>query len=90
MYYVMDGTERCGLYECCRCHERFLHERIAPRLTCPGCGIQTFDMEIGPDEEMPEADETAVLLEVIEGADNVERYDALLSLAVTGGNFEWI
>ena len=47
-------------------------------------------MEIGPDEEMPVAKETAKLLEVVEGAENVERMDALLSLAVTGGDYEWI
>ena len=43
-----------------------------------------------PDEEMPVAKETAKLLEVVEGAENVERMDALLSLAVTGGDYEWI
>ena len=91
MYYVQDGTTRCGLYECVRCHERFLDERIGPRLACPACGEQVVDMEIGPDDEMPaEAEETAVLQEIIEGAENVEKYDTLLSLAVTGGNYDWI
>ena len=47
-------------------------------------------MEIGPDEEMPVAKETAKLLEMVEGTENVERMDALLSLAVTGGGYEWI
>ena len=47
-------------------------------------------MEIGPDEEMPVAKDTAKLLEVVEGAENVERMDALLSLAVTGGDYDWI
>ena len=89
MYYVNDGTKRCGFYECERCGYRFLDERIGPKLMCPDCG-KAVDMEIGPDEEMPEEDESAVLVEVIEGEENVERYDALLSLAVTGGNFDWI
>ena len=79
MYYVPDGTEMCGFYECEEC----------PKLVCPYCGEQP-DMEIGPDEEMPVAKETAKLLEVVEGAENVERMDALLSLAVTGGDYEWI
>ena len=34
--------------------------------------------------------ETAKLLEMVEGTENVERMDALLSLAVTGGDYEWI
>ncbi len=90
MYYVQDGTERCGLYECSRCHERFLDERIGPALMCPACGEAVADMEIGPDDEMPQNEETAVLQEVIEGAENVEKYDTLLSLAVTGGSYDWL
>ena len=69
MYYVLDGTQRCGLYECSRCHDRFLDARIVPKMICPGCGEPSF---------------------VIEGEENVARYDALLSLAVTGGNYDWI
>lgn len=68
---------------------RFLSLKIGPKLVCPYCGEEP-DMEIGPDEEMPVAKETAKLLEVVEGAENVERMDALLSLAVTGGDYEWI
>ena len=54
------------------------------------CADFMNDMEIGPDEEMPVAKETAKLLEMVEGTENVERMDALLSLAVTGGDYEWI
>ena len=39
MYYVLDGTERCGLYECSRCHDRFLDARIVPKMICPGCAL---------------------------------------------------
>ena len=46
-------------------------------------------MEIGPDEEMPKAREAAKLLQVVEGED-VEKFDTLLSLAVTGGDYEWL
>jgi hypothetical protein len=46
-------------------------------------------MEIGPDDEMPEAKESAKLLQMIQGED-VEKYDALLSLAITGGDYGWI
>ena len=52
MFYVPDGTERCGYYECEDCGSRFLDRRIAPTLVCPYCGKEV-DMEIGPDEEMP-------------------------------------
>ena len=84
MYYVPDGTEVCGFYECEECGNRFLSLKIGPKLVCPYCGEEP-DMEIGPDEEMPVAKETAKLLEMVEGTENVERMDALLSLAVTGG-----
>ena len=88
MHYVPDGTSRCGFYECEECGNRFLDLRIGPKIVCPYCGEEP-DMEIGPDDEMPEVKETAVLLKVIEGED-VEKYDTLLSLAVTGGDYGWI
>ena len=62
--------------------------KIGPSMVCPYCGEEP-NMEIGPDEEMPRIMETARLLQVIEGED-VEKYDALLSLAVTGGDENWI
>lgn len=88
MYYVPDGTTRCGFYECEECGTRFLDLRIGPSLVCPYCGEEP-DMEIGPDEEMPQVQETAKLLAVLEG-EEVEQYDTLLSLAITGGNYKWI
>ena len=87
MYYVPDGTQRCGYYECEECGQRFLDIRIAPRIPCPYCG-QEVDMEIGPNDEMLEVKETARLREIIQGED-VEKYDALLSLAITGGDYSW-
>lgn len=89
MFYVPDGTKMCGFYECKSCSERFLDIQIGPRLVCPYCG-EMPSMEIGPDEEMPEIKEDAVLLEVIEGEENVERMDGLLSLAITGGDYDWL
>ncbi len=47
-------------------------------------------MEIGPDEEMPKVVETAKLLQVVSGEEEVEKMDTLLSLAITGGDYEWI
>ena len=88
MYYVPDGTAIAGFYECKNCHERFLDVRVALKLPCPYCGDKP-DMELGPDDEMPEIIEDAVLLETVEGED-VEKYDTLLSLAITGGDYSWI
>ena len=89
MYYVPDGTVMCGFYECKDCGERFLDRRIVPMMVCPMCGEEP-DMEIGPDDEMPEAKEAAVLLQVVEGEEEVEKMDTLLSLAITGGDYNWI
>ncbi len=90
MYYVEDGTKACGFYECRKCGQRFLDVRHVKTMPCPYCSSETMDMEIGPDDEIPEVREDAELLEWIEGEENVERYDTLLSLAVTGGNYGWI
>ena len=89
MYYVEDGCERCVYYECQKCHTRFLSQYIAPVCKCPDCDREV-DMEIGPDEEMAEETTSAKLIEVIEGKENVEKYDKLLSLAITGGDFDWL
>lgn len=88
MYYVPDGTQIAGFYECSSCGNRFLSVQVAPTLVCPYCG-ETPDMEIGPDDVMPAVVEDAKLLEMVEGED-VEKYDTLLSLAITGGDYEWL
>lgn len=89
MFYVPDGTKLCGYYECKECDARFLSLQIAPKIVCPECGVVP-DMEIGPDDDIPDMSETAVLIKVIEGEEEVEKMDALLCLAVTGGDYEWI
>ncbi len=88
MYFVPDNTEKAGYYECDSCRERFLDIRIAPRIICPYCG-EVADMEIGPDDDLPELNEDARLIQMVEGED-VEKYDTLLSLAITGGDYSWI
>ena len=47
-------------------------------------------MEIGPDDVMPDTTETAKLLQVVEGEEEVGKMDMLLSLAITGGDYEWL
>ena len=64
MYYVPDGTEMCGYYECKDCGSRFLDVKIGPQIVCPYCGEEP-DMEIGPDEEMPKVTESAKLIQVV-------------------------
>ena len=54
MYYVPDGTELCGYYECEECGNRFLSLATDPKIVCPMCGEEP-DMELGPDDEMPVA-----------------------------------
>ena len=63
--------------------------KIVPTLVCPYCGEEA-DMEIGPDEEMPKVVESAKLIQMVRGVEEVEKMDKLLSLAVTGGDFNWI
>lgn len=88
MYYVPDDTTKCGLYECKTCGARFLALEIEEKTFCPDCDTD-MDYEFGPDDDMEAAGETAQLVQVLEGED-VEMYDKLLSLAVTGGDYEWL
>lgn len=89
MFFVPDNTDRCGLYNCRECGARFLDLSTEPEMVCPYCG-EPYDMEEYFDEDEPEPKATAVLAEVIEGAEEVEKYDTLLSLAQTGGDYGWL
>ena len=51
MYYVPEGTTRCGYYECESCGEKFLSLQTMEHINCPYCEAE-FDPEIGPDEAM--------------------------------------
>lgn len=84
-YFVPDDTERCGVYECPSCGMRFLAEEIEERVPCPYCE-QEVDAEIGPDEVMAESTVLAKCIKVLEGREEIEMYDRLLSLAITGGD----
>ena len=80
MYYVPDGTKECGFYECKKCGNRFLSLQTMNRIPCPECEAE-IDYEIGPDESMEDALDTAELLEKITGEEEV------LVETVTGFNF---
>ena len=88
MYYVPDGTTKCGYYCCESCGEKFLSLQTMNSIDCIYCE-QDVDLEIGPDEDMSTLKDTAKLIQVLEGED-VEKMDTLLSLAITGGNYDWI
>ena len=88
MYYVPDGTKECGYYEFKKCSKGFLCMQTMERIPCPDCEAE-IDYEIGPDESLEDVLDTAELIEKIEG-EEVEKMDALLSLAVTGGDYNWI
>lgn len=80
MFFVEEGTERCGFYECRKCDYRFLSRLTEKKIACPLCE-QDIDYEIGPDESLEDYLETADLIDVIEGKEDVERMDTLLSVA---------
>lgn len=90
MYFVPDQTKKCGYYECSECDMRFLSLHLEEEIECPYCE-HDFDAEIGPDEVMEESFSMAKRIKVIEGEEEVEKWDKLLSLALTGGDDEdWL
>ena len=59
------------------------------RIPCPDCEAE-IDYETGPDESLEDVLDTAELIQKIEGEEEVEKMDTLLSLALTGGDYSWI
>ncbi len=70
MFFVDDNTAKCGFYECRKCNYRFLSVSTQKKTACPLCE-QDINYEIGPDESLEDLLETADLIDVIEGEDNV-------------------
>ena len=89
MYYVPDGTKTCGYYECKKCGNRFLslqtmeksHVRTARRRWIMKSDLANLWRMCW----IPQC-----CCKKIEGEEEVEKMDALLSLAITGGDFDWI
>lgn len=88
MYFVPDNTNKCGYYECKECGYRFLSLNTRASIPCPDCA-SNIDYEIGPDEVFKTETDTAKLIKIVEG-EEVEKMDCLLSLAITGGDYNWI
>lgn len=63
--------------------------QMTPKTACPVCEAE-IDYEIGPGESLEDLLETAELLQQVEGEEEVEKMDTLLSLAITGGDYTWI
>lgn len=80
MYFVPDETKKCGFYECRKCSYRFLSIQTMKKIPCPECE-SSIDYEIGPGESLEDLLDTADLLDIIEGEEDVQRMDALLSCA---------
>ena len=89
MYYVPDGTKECGHYEWKKCGNGFLSMQTMKKIPCPDCEAE-IDYEIGPDESLEDVLDTAELIGKIEGEEEVAKMDALLSLALTGGDYNWV
>lgn len=89
MYYIPDGTKRCGYYQCEKCGLRFLSLKTDDTEECLDCS-EEFDPEIGPDEEQASIERTAKLIQVLEDEEEIQKMDMLLSLAITGGDYNWI
>lgn len=89
MYFVPDGTEKCGYYQCEECGTRFLSLCTEELESCPDCEAE-WDPEIGPDDVMEADKKTARLITIVEGEEEVIKMDTLLSLAITGGDYSWI
>ena len=49
MYYVPDGTTKCGFYECKCCRSRFVWLQKNKKKPIPDC-VQDGVMEIVPDQ----------------------------------------
>ena len=104
MYIVKEIRHRkevkiqCTMYQTARKSADFMNVRnvaivfclqTMKRIPCPECEAE-IDYEIGPDESMEDVFDTAELLEKIVGEEEVEKMDGLLSLAITGGDCNWI
>ena len=76
MYYVPDGTKKCGYYECEECGERFLSLHLEENMECPYCE-KDFDPEIGPDEVMEDTNAIARLQRILEGEEEMEDTNAI-------------
>lgn len=89
MFFVDDGCNKCGFYECRECSYRFLKVTTDEKTSCQMCE-QDICYEIGPDESLDDILNTANLKEIIEGEEEVAKMDALLSCAYQDDTDSWM
>jgi len=89
MYFLPDGTKRCGLYECEICKTRLLSVNIAPSMFCSFCDGET-DIELGPDECPKQLSDSAKLLKIVEDEEEIVILDGMLGLSVYDDDDSWL
>lgn len=89
MYFLPDGTKRCGLYECRLCSARLLSVDIVPAIFCTFCAGE-IDREVGPDECMEQVTDSAKLIKVVEDEEEIKLLDGMLGLAVYDDDESWL
>lgn len=89
MYFLPDGTKRCGLYECELCKARLLSLSTEPSFFCTFCKGEV-DMEIGPDECPEQLTDSAKLLKIVEDEEEIVILDGMLGLSVYDDDDSWL
>ena len=89
MYFLPDGTKRCGLYECEICSARLLSVDIVPAVFCTFCAGE-IDREVGPDECVEQVLDSAKLIKVVEDEEEILLLDGMLGLAVYDDDESWL
>jgi len=89
MYFLPDGTKRCGLYECRLCSARSLSVNTVPSMFCTFCAGEV-DMEVGPDECVEQIPDSAKLIRIVEDEEEIRLLDGLLGLTVYDDDESWL
>lgn len=89
MYFLPDGTKRCGLYECKLCYARSLSLNTAPSMFCTFCA-GAVDMELGPDEQVEQITDSAKLLRIVEDEEEIQILDGMLGLSIYDDDDSWL
>jgi hypothetical protein len=89
MYFLPDGTKRCGLYECELCSARLLSVNVVPAMFCTFCAGEV-ENEVGPDEYVEQVPDSAKLIKIVEDEEEIILLDGMLGLAVYDDDESWL
>ncbi len=89
MYFLPEGTKRCGLYECRLCSARSLSVNTAPSMFCTFCAGEV-EREVGPDECVEQIPDSAKLIRIVEDEEEIQLLDGMLGLAVYDDDESWL